>query len=151
MLLNAMTESRIDTANQMFVTLNPTSRRLRFPRKGDVIITDTVGFIRDLPPDLLAAFRATLEELEKADLLFHVVDASDPNPEAKMDAVLRILGDLDLTSIPRLIVMNKTDKLDSADIERLCQRFDAVAVSALKREGLHRVMETAEQKLRFKN
>jgi GTPase len=148
-LLNAMTESRIDTANQMFVTLDPTSRRLRFPRKGEVIITDTVGFIRDLPPDLLTAFRATLEELEDADLLLHVVDASDPNLETKMDAVLRVLADLDLTSIPRLIVLNKSDRLDMVDLERLCHRYDAVAVSAINRTGLDRLMTTAEAKLRM--
>jgi GTPase len=146
-LLNAMTESHIDTADQMFVTLDPTSRRLRFPLQGEVIITDTVGFIRDLPPDLLAAFRATLEELSDADLLLHVVDASDPNLENKMDAVVKVLSDLELTAIPRLMVMNKADKLDQPDLERLCHRFDAVAVSALKREGLNLLIKAAEQKL----
>jgi GTPase len=146
-LLNAMTESHIDTADQMFVTLDPTSRRLRFPLQGEVIITDTVGFIRDLPPDLLAAFRATLEELSDADLLLHVVDASDSGLENKMDAVVRVLSDLDLTSIPRLIVMNKADKLDLPSMERLCHRFDAVAVSAIKREGLDLLIKAAEQKL----
>jgi GTPase len=150
-LLNAMTESRIDTADQMFVTLDPTSRRLRFPRKGEVIITDTVGFIRDLPPDLLAAFRATLEELSDADLLLQVVDAADPNLETKMDAVVHVLEDLDLTSIPRLIVMNKSDRVDPVDMERLCRRYDAVAVSAINRTGLDRLMATAEQKLRITN
>ena len=83
----------------MFVTLDPTSRRLRFPQQGDVIITDTVGFIRDLPQDLVAAFRATLEELSDADLLLHVIDASDPHLETKMEAVTRVLRDLDLASI----------------------------------------------------
>ncbi len=148
-LLNAMTESRIDTADQMFVTLDPTSRRLRFPRRGEVIITDTVGFIRDLPPDLVTAFKATLEELEDANLLLHVVDASDPNLETKMEAVERVLTGLNLASIPRLVVMNKADKLDSVEMERLCRRFDAVAVSALKREGLGGLIETAEARLRM--
>ena len=143
-LLNAMTQSSIDTADQMFVTLDTTSRRLRFPRQGDVIITDTVGFIRDLPPDLVTAFRATLEELSDADVLLHVVDASDPNLERKMDAVNRVLDDLQLQSIPRLIVMNKADMVSPALMERLCLRFDAVSISALKREGLDRLMETAE-------
>jgi GTPase len=150
-LLNAMTESRIDTANQMFVTLDPISRRLRFPQRGDVIITDTVGFIRDLPPDLVAAFRATLEELSDADLLLHVIDASDPNFEEKMDAVTRVLADLNLASMPRLLVMNKADLVDAATIERLCRRFDAVAVSALKREGLDRLLQSAESKLHTAN
>ena len=143
-LLNALTESRIDTADQMFVTLDTTSRRLRFPRQGDVIITDTVGFIRDLPPDLVTAFRATLEELADADVLLHVVDASDPYLERKMDAVSRVLADLDLGSIPRLTVMNKADVVEAATLEALCRRFEAVAVSALKREGLDRLMTAAE-------
>jgi GTP-binding protein HflX len=143
-LLNALTESRIDTADQMFVTLDTTSRRLRFPRQGDVIITDTVGFIRDLPPDLVTAFRATLEELADADVLLHVVDASDPYLERKMDAVSRVLADLDIGSIPRLTVMNKADAVEVATLEGLCRRFEAVAVSALRREGLDRLMTAAE-------
>jgi len=144
-LLNALTESHIDTADQMFVTLDPTSRRLRFPRQGDVIITDTVGFIRDLPPDLVTAFKATLEELYDADALLHVVDASDPDIERKMDAVGRVLADLDLRSIPRLVVMNKADKVSPALLETLCRRFEAVAVSALRREGLDQLLEAAEK------
>jgi GTP-binding protein HflX len=143
-LLNALTESHIATADQMFVTLDPTSRRLRFPRQRDVIITDTVGFIRDLPPDLVTAFKATLEELSDADALLHVVDASDPNIERKMDAVGRVLADLDLSSIPRLIVMNKADMVDPALLETLCNRFEAVAVSALRREGLDQLLKAAE-------
>jgi GTP-binding protein HflX len=148
-LLNVLTESQIDTADQMFVTLDPTSRRLRFPQQGDVIITDTVGFIRDLPPDLVAAFRATLEELSDADLLLHVVDASDPNLERKMDAVGRVLGDLDLRSVPKLTVMNKADVVEPSILEGLCRRFDAVAVSALKRQGLDQLLDAAERQLRM--
>ncbi|MBN2321428.1 MAG: GTPase HflX [Acidobacteria bacterium] len=143
-LLNALTESRIDTEDQMFVTLDTTSRRLRFPRHGDVIITDTVGFINDLPPDLVAAFRATLEELADADLLLHVVDASESNLERKIEAVNRVLADLDLRSIPRLLVMNKADRVSSSVITGLCRRYNAVAASALKREGLDRLIKRAE-------
>ena len=144
-LLNAMTQSDIAAADQMFVTLDTTSRRLRFPRQGDVIITDTVGFIRDLPPDLVNAFRATLEELADADVLLHVVDASDPDMERKMDAVSRVLEDLELQAIPRLTVMNKTDCIEPAFAESLCHRFEAVAVSALRREGLAELMAAAEK------
>jgi GTPase len=143
-LLNALTESRIDTADQMFVTLDTTSRRLRFPRQGDVIITDTVGLIRDLPPDLVAAFRATLEELADADVLLHVADASDSNLDRKMDAVGRVLADLDLGSIPKLIVMNKADLVDPSALDALCERFEAVAVSAIRREGLDTLIAAAE-------
>ena len=147
-LLNAFTQSNVDTAAQMFVTLDTTSRRLRFPRQGDVIITDTVGFIRDLPPDLVNAFKATLEELSEADLLLHVVDASDPHMERKMDAVGRILADLELESLPRLIVLNKADAVEKQLLESLCHRFEAIAVSALKREGLDRLLEAAEKLIR---
>ncbi|MBP1622407.1 MAG: GTP-binding protein HflX, partial [Acidobacteria bacterium] len=146
-LLNALTKSDIDTADQMFVTLDPTSRRLRFPKQGEVLITDTVGFIRDLPPDLVNAFRATLEELSDADLLFHVVDASDPNLERKMDAVNRVLMDLELSTIPQLVVMNKADAVESSVLEGLCLRHDAVAISVLHRQGLDRLMEAAENKI----
>jgi GTP-binding protein HflX len=144
-LLNALTESEIDTADQMFVTLDPTSRRLRFPKQGDVIITDTVGFIRDLPTDLVAAFRATLEELSDADLLLHVADASDPNLERKMEAVSRVLSDLDLNSIRRLVVMNKADLVDPAVLQHLCRQYEAIAVSALKRQGLEELLAAAER------
>ena len=144
-LLNALTKSEIDTADQMFVTLDPTSRRLRFPKQGDVIITDTVGFIRDLPPDLVTAFRATLEELSDADLLLHVVDASDPNLERKMDAVNRVLSDLDLNSIRRLVVMNKAELVEPSVLQRLCRAHDAIAVSALKRQGLEELLAAAEK------
>ena len=144
-LLNALTESRIDTADQMFVTLDTTSRRLRFPKQGDVIITDTVGFIRDLPPDLVAAFKATLEELSEADLLLQVVDASDPYLERKMDAVGRVLTDLELTAIPRLVVLNKADVVEKPLLESLCHRLDGIAVSALKREGLGPLLAAAEK------
>jgi GTP-binding protein HflX len=144
-LLNAMTQSDIAAADQMFVTLDTTSRRLRFPRQGDVIITDTVGFIRDLPPDLVNAFRATLEELADADVLLHVVDASDADLDRKMDAVIRVLEELELQAIPRLIVMNKADRVEPAFAESLCHRFEAVAVSALRREGLAELMQAAER------
>jgi len=149
-LLNALTESHIQAADKMFVTLDPTSRRLRFPREGDVIITDTVGFIRDLPPDLMAAFRATLEELSDADLLFHVVDASDPLAERKMDAVMRVLTDLKLCEIPRLVVLNKSDLVDPAHLETLCKRIEGIAVSALKREGLEQLIQEAEKALELR-
>jgi len=146
-LLNALTESEIDTNDQMFVTLDTTSRRLRFPKQGDVIITDTVGFIRDLPADLVAAFRATLEELSEADLLLHVVDASDPYLERKMDAVGRVMTDLELNAIPRLVVLNKADVVERPLLESLCHRLDGIAVSALKRQGLDRLLTAAEKLL----
>ncbi len=146
-LLNAMTGSDVEAADQLFMTLDPTSRRLRFPREGEVVITDTVGFLADLPPDLVAAFRATLEELADADLLLHVVDAADPRLEQKLEAVQRILIELHLDEAPRLLVLNKTDLLEPYEVEGLARRFGAVPVSAAKRRGLGDLVHAAEEKL----
>ena len=146
-LLYALTDSEVEAADRLFMTLDPTSRRLRFPREGDVIITDTVGFIADLPKELVTAFRATLEELEDADLLLHVVDAADPDLEAKRGAVEGLLDELGLADIPRLPVMNKADLLPPGQAEALAGRYGGVAVSATRREGLGRLIETAEERL----
>ena len=146
-LLNALTNSEVEARNELFVTLDPTSRRLRFPREGEVVITDTVGFIADLPKDLVTAFRATLEELADADLLLHVVDAADPELERKIAAVDALLGDLELAAIPRLMVLNKSDLLAPETARGLAERFDGVALSAQKREGLDRLIRTAEERL----
>jgi len=130
--------------NKLFATLDPTSRRLRFPRDREVIITDTVGFIRDLPKDLVAAFRATLEELEDADLLLHVVDASDPRHDEQAEAVERVLSTLDVEGKPRLIVYNKADR--APDVARtLALRDDAVAVSAVTRAGFADLLARCEE------
>src|SRR6185369_2545864 len=111
-LLNSLTQGDVLVANKLFATLDPTSRRLRFPSEREIIVTDTVGFIRDLPKDLVTAFRATLEELDQADLMLHVVDAADPDHNAHIAAVERILEELKLAEKPRLLVLNKCDKLD---------------------------------------
>jgi GTPase len=146
-LLNAMTGSEVEAENKLFMTLDPTSRRLRFPREGEVVITDTVGFIADLPPDLVAAFRATLEELADADLLLHVLDASDPRLEQKLEAVERLLNELHLEDIPRLRVLNKTDLLEPHEAAALARRFQAVPVSAVRRQGLADLVHAAEERL----
>ncbi|MEO1368324.1 MAG: GTPase HflX [Acidobacteriota bacterium] len=144
-LLNAMTNAEVQAEDKLFMTLDPTSRRLRFPREGEVILTDTVGFIADLPKDLVAAFRATLEELADADLLLHVVDAADEQLDAKKDAVETLLDDLDLGEIPRLLVLNKSDLLTPHQAEGLAQRLGGVALSARRREGLNRLVHVAEE------
>jgi GTPase len=148
-LLSALTGTPAYADDLLFATLDPASRRLRFPRDREVIVTDTVGFIRDLPPDLTAAFRATLEELEDADLLLHVVDVSDPRFEEQMEAVDSILGDLHLDSVPKLVVFNKIDRLsDGTDsLASLCRRHGAVAVSALRGQGLDHLVEAADRML----
>ena len=146
-LLNALTNSDVAAADQLFMTLDPTSRRLRFPREGEVVITDTVGFIADLPKDLVTAFRATLEELADADLLLHVVDAADPELERKVEAVDALLRDLELEEVPRLMVLNKVDLLDPETVPGLEARFQGVAVSSAKRRGLDRLIATAEERI----
>ncbi len=146
-LLNALTNSEVAAADKLFMTLDPTSRRLRFPREGEVIITDTVGFIADLPPDLLTAFRATLEELADADLLLHVVDASDPRLDARLTAVQELLESLELDSLPQLLVLNKVDRLPEEETGFLLRRLGGVAVSATRRLGLAELIEAAEQQV----
>ena len=145
-LLNAMTRSKVLVENKLFATLDPTSRRLRFPREGEVIITDTVGFIRDLPKDLVSAFRATLEELSDASLLLHVVDASDPARDEQAQAVERILEELALAAKPRLTVWNKVDLL-SEEGEELLLRCGGVAVSAATGRGLTELLNKADRTL----
>ncbi|HXU70608.1 MAG TPA: GTPase HflX [Polyangia bacterium] len=130
-LLNALTQGDVLVEDKLFATLDPTSRRLRFPSEREIIMTDTVGFIRDLPKDLVAAFRATLEELEEADLLLHVVDAADPAREAQIRAVERILEELKLLEKQRLIVFNKCDRLTAEQIiELAAERESSIAISA---------------------
>jgi len=146
-LLNALTESQVLVEDKLFATLDPTSRRLRFPRSGEAIITDTVGFIRDLPPDLVNAFRATLEELDEASLLLHVVDASDPARDEQVRAVEAILEELDLLRTPRLMVWNKCDRLQPQEIEALLRVRPGVPISARERSGLERLLESASQTL----
>jgi len=110
-LLNALTGSEVLAENRLFATLDPTVRRLRFPQEKELILTDTVGFIRSLPKELLEAFRATLEELEEADLLLHVADASHPELDRQVKAVESILDQLDLRDTPRMLILNKVDAL----------------------------------------
>ena len=130
-LLNALTKSATFVEDKLFATLDTASRRLRFPREREVVITDTVGFIRDLPKDLMAAFKATLEELEDADLLLHVVDVSNPRFEQHMESVERVLTDLNLSGKKKLLIFNKTDRLEESEAGHLAFRFGAIAVSAL--------------------
>jgi GTP-binding protein HflX len=125
-LLNALTDSNIIAENKLFATLDPTSRRLRFPHDVEVIITDTVGFIRDLPDELMKAFKATLEELREADLLVHVVDISNPRFEAQMHVVEKILRELDLMDIPCLKVFNKVDLAEEEFVFNAAKRHNAI-------------------------
>ena len=140
-LLNALTDSTVAAEDRMFATLDPTSRRLRLPRDQEVIINDTVGFIRDLPPDLIAAFRATLEEMEGSDVLIHLVDASSPQLDSQVTAVEKILDQLNLSKIPRLLVLNKSDLLTEDEIANLRETSSSVVISALHPETLEAMVE----------
>ena len=144
-LLNALTESTVLTENLLFATLDPKSSRLRFPRDTEAVITDTVGFIRHLPKELFAAFRATLEELHEADLLLHVIDISNPSFEDHIAAVEKILDDLDLAGKEQIRVFNKADLFpDTTILENLAGRFRATPISALRSDTFPPLMEKME-------
>jgi len=146
-LLNSLTQSEVYAEKKMFATLDPTSRRLRLPYDQEVIINDTVGFIRDLPETLVSAFRATLEEIADSDLLVHVVDASHPQVRQQIGSVAKIIGDLNFNNIPQLIVLNKADLLQTADVERLIKQISldssaqCVSISAIHRETLRPMID----------
>jgi GTP-binding protein HflX len=146
-LLNHLTEGNAVAADKLFATLDPISRRLRFPHEREVVITDTVGFIRDLPAELTRAFRATLEEMADADLLLHVVDASDPDRDQHIRAVDQILGELGLAEKPRLIVWNKADKLAPEDADHLMAHGGGFVVSALDRQTFGPLLLATERAL----
>ena len=129
-LLNTLTKSNVHTESRLFATLDPSSRRLKFPKDIEVIITDTVGFIKNLPKDLMVAFRATLEELDSANLLLHVIDISNPRFEDQVKSVDRILADLNLHNISLIRVLNKKDLVDEETINRLSRTLGGTAISA---------------------
>ena len=145
-LLNALTQSEIFTEDLLFATLDTSSRRLRFPMEREVIITDTVGFIRRLPKSLIGAFKSTLEELEDADLLLHVVDLSHPRFAEHITAVEAILEELELGRIPRLLVFNKVDRVPPGEIEPLCRRHAALPVSARDRKSFGPLLAELERR-----
>lgn len=146
-LLNSLTKSSVKTEDLLFATLDTASRRLRFPKEREVIITDTVGFIKELPEDLFGAFRATLDELRDAHLLLHVVDISNPRFEQQIASVDKIIRDLAIEHIPVLLVFNKIDRVDPKEVKMLCQRFDAVPISAIYPETLMPLLAAMEERI----
>jgi GTPase len=147
-LLNALTDSDVLAEDKLFATLETRTRRLRFPEDREVVITDTVGFIRDLPKDLFAAFRATFEETADADLIVHVVDASDPDRDQHIATTERLLSELDLHLIDQIVVFNKADLLD--DQERraiLTGKADAVLASALDKSTIAPLLDMIASRL----
>jgi len=144
-LLNVLTKSEVSAKDRLFETLDTTSRRLRFPHDREVIITDTVGFIRDLPQELVGAFRTTLEELREADLLLHVVDVSASDVAIQITAVAAILEELQLQTVPRMLVLNKCDRVSLQQVELLCRRYGAIGISALQPETLRGLFAKLEE------
>jgi GTP-binding protein HflX len=147
-LINTLTKSSVLVEDKLFATLDTKSARLRFPKDTEAIITDTVGFIRNLPEELFAAFRATLDELNEADVLLHLIDVSYGQFENHITAVEKILEELNIKDKPTIRVFNKADRFTNKDLlKTLCQRFDAIAVSALDKNTLFGLLEKIESLL----
>jgi GTP-binding protein HflX len=146
-LLNRLTKSDVVAENQLFATLDPTSRRYRFPQEREIIVTDTVGFIEDLPKTLVNAFKATLEELDTADLLLHVLDASDKHVDHHKISVDVILKDLNLSDKPMVLVWNKADIADPIALDELRRNHNGLAISATTGEGCDRLLDHIERAL----
>ncbi len=144
-LFNALTSADVLTSSQMFATLDPTIRGVRLPSRRRVLLSDTVGFLRDLPPDLIAAFRATLEEVQEAALILHVTDISDPQHTEHDAEVLKILTELGVQDRPRLHVLNKADRLSEADRKMFEESpgngHPRILVSAATRAGLPELLQ----------
>ena len=140
-LLNALTGSDVLVQNKLFATLDTRSRRMHLDAGRSAVLTDTVGFIRDLPRELFSAFKATFEEASQANLLLHVVDAADPAHEEQIKTTLDLLTELELQGVPRLVVFNKADLIDRETAENLVQRHDGVAVSALQPATMKTLIE----------
>jgi GTP-binding protein HflX len=143
-LLNNLTGATVLVEDRLFATLDPTTRRARLPSGQEILFTDTVGFIRDLPHHLVAAFRATLEEVTEADLIVHVVDANSPVADKQIEVVDRVLADLGVAAAPQVVALNKTDLGFRV---RLPDDRPWVAISALKSEGLDKLLESIDSVL----
>lgn len=146
-LLNSLTNSGVLSEDMLFATLRPTSRQLQLSHECAMILTDTVGFIHELPDDLISAFKATLEELEDADILLHLVDASNEEFETRINAVDRILKDLGLEQKERMLAFNKCDRLEPEIVASLTRRFGAIGLSALSPPTCLPLVEDIEQRL----
>jgi GTP-binding protein HflX len=146
-LLNLLTKSRVEVEDKPFSTLNPTTRLIKYPERKNIIVTDTVGFIKDLPQVLLRAFIATLEELDDAHLLLHLVDVSSPDFEERIRTVEDILAALNLGQKKRLIVFNKIDKIEGSFLKHIEDRYGAVSISSLKKAGIEKLIGAIEAKL----
>ncbi len=148
-LLNRLAGAAVPTADRLFVTLDPTARVVSGPGRAPFVLTDTVGFIQKLPPQLVAAFKATLEELAEADLLLHVVDVSHPRAREQMAAVHGVLDELALAAKPTLVALNKIDRLPERDgFLRQLEAEGKIPISALSGEGLPALLRAVDAALR---
>ncbi len=151
-LFNLLTYSHFQVEDKLFATLDPAARRLKWAgsslaEEHSLILTDTVGFIKDLPKDLIGAFRPTFDELKESDLLIHLVDISHPRFQNHIETIERILAELELDRIPRLLVFNKEDLLNPEEVREICQRYGGVSISALRPESLGNFFLALERKL----
>ena len=147
-LLNTLTGAGVLEEDKLFATLDPTTRNLKLPSKQEVLLTDTVGFIRKLPHHLIEAFRSTLEEAKYADIILHVVDASNPQVDEQMHIVYETLTNLEVKNKPIITAFNKQDKIQGESILRDFRADHIVRISAKHGEGLDRLQETIEEVLR---
>lgn len=146
-LLNTLTKGAVLAESKLFATLDPASRRMRFPNEKEVIFVDTVGFIRELPRELVNAFRATLEEVGEADLLIHVVDANNHELKMQIEVVEDTLATLGFGNTPRVLVLNKIDLLSELEVKTLVNTVDGIPVSAITREGFDPLILCLQEKL----
>jgi GTP-binding protein HflX len=147
-LMRALTDADVLVANQLFATLDPTTRRIELPNGRAATVSDTVGFVSKLPHDLVEAFRSTLEEVARADLVLHVADASSPGVDRQVRAVRSVLDDIGAGDIVEVLVLNKVDLVEPSDLDTSRARFpDAVVVSAMTGEGIEALLERLERDL----
>ena len=146
-LFNTLTKSNVLVENKLFSTLNPTTRKLTLPSGKQILVTDTVGFISQLPKELLNAFRATLEELGESSLLIHVADISDPLLDEKIESVEKILLETGYESIPRITILNKADRVNKEIAYNISKRYNAAVISAKHKETTTAFFESLESKL----
>jgi GTPase len=139
-LFNALTEAGVLESARMFATLDPKLRQLQLPSRRKVLLSDTVGFIRNLPPTLVTSFRATLEEVERAEILLHVQDAASPMREEQKAQVEKVLSELGVSNKPVIQVLNKADLVPPQELVHLSNDPEAVPVSALQRTGLEQLL-----------
>jgi GTP-binding protein HflX len=151
-LFNALTDSSVYVKDQLFATLDPTVRRLELPNGREVVLADTVGFVRDLPHELIAAFRSTLQEAREADLILHLIDASDPNRWQRVRQVNSVLKQLDADRVPQIRVYNKIDRIDRKPrlTNNLAGEGRAVWLSAANGEGIPLLLEAISARLQRK-